>query len=1073
MDHEIEWTAKRKKKLAEWRGSSQRPKSVRAMPITSGDELEDQDELVEVYIREVLDAYNGISKKDQKLWAKRWLAGGCEVALERLYALDVKVQEHLQQKSAALIPAQVMTLTLETLVLMRRQMIALDDESYEALVMRATEMWSQASLDMKVRLAYLFPAQQAWGNQVIDMLPKYEGYTPRYSGDVDLTKQTIASYSFTLGSGADRSHMIDCAKKACIHTMNQSYQDDTGWTQVFSLLERFDVEAKDILLHLAPSRVIPVIEALSWIPHVDVAETFAIMIRTHHPVSKYRRKTWGKYNKLDIQEAYLLDHAQLTEPVVAEVLERDMEDSSESGTARLNHIYQQIRASLGHEAQGQDGQDSDEFIARSTLPGVLSNPPWRSNDGVSGKKAKTKHKPIKSLELIDDEVAIHVVGLMGSSYTKSSLDKIQKQNAKEGRVEIEENVDELIQAILDATDRWKQEARIRRLSCPGQIKLLTEHPDYLGKIEDGVMWGLLPSMVEDDALLKQWLRQITQKDKILEVAAWGITWSGLAPLIAPSLGTKNYRDAAVRWIKKNPKEAVLGGVWGYATSRSAKQKTWLEDMLRLAHAEAPELFTAQVSRYSADVQAMLPNFENAAGAYPQNMPKLPVYWTPTDFPPILLKNDPSKKLPIELYEDIGLMLKFSPPGEPYVGLEQLQEIADELSLSQFVWALFEAWIAHGCDYKEDWVFRAVSLFGGASVVERLPGLLMDWIADSRKYLIGETLIRSLSKRANDSMLQVLWRVHHGGRSEARHLANYKLKEVLKLHNIEDLEPAMDRRVPTLGLQPNHTLKLGEHKDLRVWFDQNLEPHLPRGTELESDVLELRWTRLQQLGAHHGRFVGRRMEYALRTFRRWPPGEWQKHICQHPLTGLVASNLLWGLFKAPSNTAQFDELHIAFRIDEEGNLVDLQDEPVTLDETYTVGLVHPLDLSAQELKAWTQIFADYEIIQPFSQLARLTYTEDIDEMILHFSTYQPIRPGAWQTMFEQNAWREYGQRRRTHEITNIARRLKVQHGPDVAVSYQRGKIKFNYRQKFENLGWGRSDKRDLSELFLEMYATEKP
>jgi len=55
--------------------------------------------------------------------------------------------------------------------------------------------------------------------------------------------------------------------------------------------------------------------------------------------------------------------------------------------------------------------------------------------------------------------------------------------------------------------------------------------------------------------------------------------------------------------------------------------------------------------------------------------------------------------------------------------------------------------------------------------------------------------------------------------------------------------------------------------------------------------------------------------------------------------------------------------------EDRESVDARDRPVRLDPEGLVTLPHRLDLGLQALDEWTRALADYEILQPFPQLAR--------------------------------------------------------------------------------------------------------
>ena len=70
----------------------------------------------------------------------------------------------------------------------------------------------------------------------------------------------------------------------------------------------------------------------------------------------------------------------------------------------------------------------------------------------------------------------------------------------------------------------------------------------------------------------------------------------------------------------------------------------------------------------------------------------------------------------------------------------------------------------------------------------------------------------------------------------------------------------------------------------------------------------------------------------------------------------------------------DERGGSFRVTEEGDYADVDDDPLTLDGP--IAIPHPLTLEPPLRAAWGEVLADYELLPPFPQLGRPLY--DIDE-----------------------------------------------------------------------------------------------
>jgi hypothetical protein len=59
---------------------------------------------------------------------------------------------------------------------------------------------------------------------------------------------------------------------------------------------------------------------------------------------------------------------------------------------------------------------------------------------------------------------------------------------------------------------------------------------------------------------------------------------------------------------------------------------------------------------------------------------------------------------------------------------------------------------------------------------------------------------------------------------------------------------------------------------------------------------------------------------------------------------------------------------AFRVAEDRAFADADDDALSLPAQVSIGVAHPLELG-KKVPAWSEVFADYEILQPFPQLGR--------------------------------------------------------------------------------------------------------
>jgi hypothetical protein len=100
-------------------------------------------------------------------------------------------------------------------------------------------------------------------------------------------------------------------------------------------------------------------------------------------------------------------------------------------------------------------------------------------------------------------------------------------------------------------------------------------------------------------------------------------------------------------------------------------------------------------------------------------------------------------------------------------------------------------------------------------------------------------------------------------------------------------------------------------------------------------------------------------------RRWTGEQLRKFFLEHPLMIHLSRRLVWARYDA-------DAVAETFRVAEDGSLANADDEEITIPDDARVGIVHALDLDEDDAKRWGEVFGDYEILQPFTQLGRETF-----------------------------------------------------------------------------------------------------
>jgi len=119
----------------------------------------------------------------------------------------------------------------------------------------------------------------------------------------------------------------------------------------------------------------------------------------------------------------------------------------------------------------------------------------------------------------------------------------------------------------------------------------------------------------------------------------------------------------------------------------------------------------------------------------------------------------------------------------------------------------------------------------------------------------------------------------------------------------------------------------------------------------------------------------RLEIAMCARRRWSEEVFRQFLAGHALLRHLVQRLVWGVYAMDSaEESRGGRLVCCLRVAEDGSFADAQDSPLQLPglEHLAFGLPHALEISALDATAFSQLFADYELLQPFAQLGRETF-----------------------------------------------------------------------------------------------------
>jgi hypothetical protein len=493
--------------------------------------------------------------------------------------------------------------------------------------------------------------------------------------------------------------------------------------------------------------------------------------------------------------------------------------------------------------------------------------------------------------------------------------------------------------------------------------------------------------------------------------------SRIAPLAADwNARLKSARPLAQAWLRRHPGVAARALI-PVALDKAGKARQAAEAALRFLAAEGCEAEIRDAAAgYGAAAEAgiaTLLSVDPLSAGLPKAMPELPHWAEPQSLPQLLLAGR-EQALPPDAARNVVRMLTVSAPDAPYPGLQTVRELCDPRSLAAFTWALFENWRAVDHPPKQSYAFDALRWFGDDDVVRRLSPLIRVWPGEGG-HARAVTGLDVLTAIGGDTALIHLYgisqKVKFKGLKETAQRRIAAIADDLRLTR----DQLADRLVPDLGLDAAGALELDYGpRRFTVFFDEQLRPGVAdeSGRRLKSLPKPGAKDDAELAPAAHQRFAGlkkdvrtlatdqiARLEQAMVARRRWTKAEFEQYLVGHPLLRHLVRRLVWGDF-APDGTS----LRAAFRVAEDLSYADVVDDPFALPEDAAIGVVHPADL-AGDLPRWSELFADYEILQPFPQLGRLVFTLTPEEAAgIALARFEGVKtPGGKVLSLERRGW----------------------------------------------------------------------
>ncbi|MFI5841376.1 DUF4132 domain-containing protein [Catenuloplanes sp. NPDC051500] len=455
----------------------------------------------------------------------------------------------------------------------------------------------------------------------------------------------------------------------------------------------------------------------------------------------------------------------------------------------------------------------------------------------------------------------------------------------------------------------------------------------------------------------------------------------LAVLVAEWLAhRKSLRGTARAWLLRHPARAaraLIPPALGPAGRPRREAEAALRALAAAGHARTVHDAAADYGDdAAAGIGALLGT--DPLTILPARVPAVPRELTDAVLPPLLRGGD--RRLPGAATPALATVFAMSTLEQPYAGVAVLKDALDPADLSRWAWDLFRRWYLTGTDPKHGWIMAAIGLAGDDAITVPFTRFILAWPGEGGHARAVEGL-SALAAIGTEAALQQLHRVAQRSTFKGlKSAARQKIDEVAAGLGLTG-EQLADRLVPDLGLAPDGSLTIDYGpRRFTARFDEQLRPYVTdeAGRTLKAlpkpgakDDPELapagakRFAAVKKEVRPIARDVIDRLERAMADGREWTTEEFHTYLAGHPLVGRVARRLLWSADG------------VTFRIAEDGTFADAADARVK-PPAGAVTVPHPLRLAHGELSAWAELFADYELLQPFPQLGRDTFTRTAEE-----------------------------------------------------------------------------------------------
>jgi hypothetical protein len=453
--------------------------------------------------------------------------------------------------------------------------------------------------------------------------------------------------------------------------------------------------------------------------------------------------------------------------------------------------------------------------------------------------------------------------------------------------------------------------------------------------------------------------------------------NAIAGLIPVGAGSGKLAGAATEYLREKKREGhvqlIIAALKSQTTEVAAKIREQVLDRVERVILELTEKTTPR----------WLASALNASGSL-RPLPKSE-FVDVARLPPIVVNEG---KLERRQTAAVLLALQHATTAERGELITKLKDHAEPDSLDAFAWSLFEQWTAEGGPPKQRWAMMSLGYFGSDAVALRLTPLIRAWPGESQhpRAVAGLECLRAMG---TDTALMQLNGMAVKLKFKALQTKAREYMELIAAEKGLTASELEDRIVPDCDLDQrgSRIFDFGSRKfrfvlgsDMKPMLkddDDKIKSDLPKPSTKDDAAKAAEainaWKLLKKQVKDVATIQSQRLEQAMVTGRRWSVADFETLLVKHPLMTNLVRLILWAGYDRAGKLVDL------FRVTEDQTYANSKDEAYSVNAIAKVGIVHALEINDQQKSPWGEIFSDYELVPPFPQLGRPTYTLDENEL----------------------------------------------------------------------------------------------